>query len=268
MILSSHGIIGSSIGQFDPDAAAFFARVTTAGGSLSNTEKLAVNQLVLDMKDDGIWTKMKAIYPMVGASAAACAQNLKSSSFTASFSAVGWAFASTGITPTLAFMDTALNPSVELTKTSAHLSIYNRNNSKTGQPYDMGNSGDLGANITPTFLISRYLNDTAYCGIADKSYATSISSIDSRGFFCGATNGSSTQTLYKNGSSIKTGTQAAGNFANNNIYIGANNGNGTASLFSNKQIAFASLGDGLSGTQASNFYTAVQAFQTTLSRQV
>jgi hypothetical protein len=26
----------------------------------------------------GIWTSMKAIYPMVGASAAACAQNLKS----------------------------------------------------------------------------------------------------------------------------------------------------------------------------------------------
>jgi hypothetical protein len=62
----------------DPDAAAFFQRVTDAGGSLSTTEQDAIFTLVADLKADGIWSKMKAIYPMVGASAAACAQNLKS----------------------------------------------------------------------------------------------------------------------------------------------------------------------------------------------
>ncbi len=59
----------------DPDASAFFSRVTAAGGTLTTTEQNAVNTLVLDMKTAGIWTPMKAIYPMVGASAAACAQN-------------------------------------------------------------------------------------------------------------------------------------------------------------------------------------------------
>jgi len=38
--------------------------------------------------------------------------------------------------------------------------------------------------------------------------------------------------------------------------------------YSNRNIAFASIGDGITDTEASNFYTAVQAFQTTLSRQV
>ena len=253
----------------DPDAAAFFARVTAAGGSLSATEKAAVNTLVVQMKADGIWSGMKAIYPMVGASAAACAQNLKSSSFTGTFSS-GWTFASTGVTPngTSAYFDTTLNSSTQLTKTTAHLSTYIRTNSNSGSPYDIGNSGDLTATVTPTFLITRYSTNAVYFGLADTSYATSIASTNSLGFWCGATNGSSTQTLYKNGSSIKTGTQASGNFANNNLYIGANNGNGTASLFSNKETAFASIGDGLSGTNVSNFNTAVQAFQTTLSRNV
>ena len=73
-------------GGFDADAQAFFDRVTTAGGTLTTTEKNATNQLVLDMKSYGIWTAMRAVYPMVGASAAACAQNLKSSSFTGTFS--------------------------------------------------------------------------------------------------------------------------------------------------------------------------------------
>ena len=97
MILASHGIIASQIASFDADAGAFFGRVTTAGGSLSLTEKQAVNQLVLDLKANSLWTPMKAIYPMVGASAAACAQNLKSSCFTGTFSS-GWTFASGGIT--------------------------------------------------------------------------------------------------------------------------------------------------------------------------
>ena len=36
----------SSGGGFDPDAQAFFDRVTTAGGTLTTTEKNATNQLV------------------------------------------------------------------------------------------------------------------------------------------------------------------------------------------------------------------------------
>ena len=126
MIIAIHGIVASKLAGFDSDAQAFFDRVTTAGGSLSNTEKTAVNQLVLDMKSYSIWTKMKAIYPMVGASAAACAQNLKSSSFTGTFTS-GWTFASTGVTSngTSAYMNTNFIPSSHYTSnTNFGLFIY------------------------------------------------------------------------------------------------------------------------------------------------
>jgi hypothetical protein len=52
-----------------------------------------------------------------------------------------------------------------------------------------------------------------------------------------------------------------------NIYVGAHNGP-SAIEYSTKECAFASIGYGLDDTQASNLYTAVQAFQTTLSRNV
>jgi len=269
MILASHGIIASQIASFDADAAAFFARVTAAGGTLSATEKIATNQLVLDLKANSLWTPMKAIYPMVGASAAACAQNLKSSSFTGTFTSTGWTFASTGVTPngTSAYFDTKLNTSTNLTSTSTHLSIYVRNNSNNGLPYDLANATNTAMTTDPTYLIARYSSNVAFLGIADTSYGTSTASLDSRGFWLGATNGSRAQILYKNGSSIATGT-GSGSFANNNLYLGAANANGTPLFFSGKQYALCTIGDGLSGTQASNFYTAVQAFQTTLSRQV
>jgi hypothetical protein len=122
----------------DEDAVAFFGRVYTAGGSLTYTEVTATQQLVADMKAASIWTPMKAIYPMVGASAAACAQNLKSSSFTGTFTS-GWTFASTGVTPngTSAYMDTAMNQSTNLSNDSVSLCYYSRTNS-TLNAFDIG----------------------------------------------------------------------------------------------------------------------------------
>jgi hypothetical protein len=111
----------------DPDAAAFFLRVSSAGGTLTATEKTSINNLVVSLKFNNLWLSMSAIYPMVGASAAACAQNLVSSSFTGSFSG-GWTYASTGVTPngTNAYMNTGLNCLSVLTSTNIHLSVYSR----------------------------------------------------------------------------------------------------------------------------------------------
>jgi hypothetical protein len=258
----------AAAGGYDADAQAFFDRVTTAGGTLTTTEKNATNQLVLDIKSAGIWSAMKAVYPMVGASAAACAQNLKSSSFTGTFSS-GWTFASTGVTGngTSAYMDTNFNPVTQSqAQNSTYLSVYVRNN--TGSGYDMGNSQDVGIGVKPTYIIARYLNNNAYIGIADVSYATSIASLDSMGFWSGGTNGSSAQIFYKNGTNIKTDTSTQSGFFSSNFYLGGVNGANLLQFPSNHQYAFSTISDGLSPTQNADFYTAVQAFQTTLSRQV
>jgi hypothetical protein len=262
------GLIGSQeVSDFDADSIAFFARVTAAGGTTSATEQLAVDTLVKQMKANGIWSAMKAIYPMVGASAAACAQNLKSSSFTGSFS-TGWTFSSTGITPngTSAYMDTGCKQS-DLQQNSQHLCIYSRTNISAGQ-VDMGIMTDIPNNgsylavkfsgsIFPTIQCSESSGGTS-------PYATTL------GLIVGNRNNSTQSKFYQNGSLLQTFSRNS-TIANitNNIYLGAYNLNLTgAAGFSTKQYAFSSIGDGLTDTQASNFYTAVQAFQTTLSRQV
>jgi hypothetical protein len=253
----------------DPDAQAFVDRVYNAGGTLTSTEANAVNTLTISLKAAGIWTSMKAIYPMVGASAVACSQNLKSSSFTGTFSS-GWTFTSTGVTPngTSAFMNTNFNTSTNLVKTSAHLSLYVRNNSSVGTAYDLANASNGGMTIDSTYLITRYGGNFTYFGIADPSYTTGINvSLDSRGFWCG-TRVINNQFIYKNGTQVAIGTSGSTNLANNNLYLGAANANGTASFFSDKQYAFSTIGDELNSTQNADFYTAVQAFQTSLSRQV
>jgi hypothetical protein len=268
MILATHGIVGSSIVQFvpDADAAAFFSRVTTAGGSLSNAEQLAVNQLVLDMKADGIWTKMKAIYPMVGASAAACAQNLKSSSFTGAFTS-GWTFASTGVTPngTSALMDTNLNAFDNLTNGNLHLSFYSRTNLTTNafsaeiylkRPYL--SAGNVALRICDK------VSGIAGVSFGDDSQDLIYASSTTAGFMIGTETSISLRKVFKNnslfGTNTTTSTTAIGNV---NVSL-ASNGVG----FSTNECSFSSLGDGLTDTEASNLYTAVNAFQVSLSRNV
>jgi len=256
----------------DPDAQAFFDRVAAAGGVLTEAETTAVNQLVLNMKDNGTWTAMKAIYPMVGSSAAACAQNLKSSSFTGTFSS-GWTFASTGATPngTSAFMDTTLTPSVSLSANNIHLSYYSRTNSA------VANSTSIGSDIAPTSpleycrLTIRRTGDVAYNLIGNTTIGLSQYVVtDSRGLFIANAPNSSTRKFYQNNTQLTPTSQTAlgtNGLSTRTIYLSANHTN-IASEFDNKECAFASIGDGLTDTQASNFYTSVQIFNQTLNRQV
>jgi hypothetical protein len=246
----------------DPDAQAFFDRVTAAGGTLTGTEQTATNQLVLDMKAAGIWSAMRAVYPMVGASAAACAQNLKSSSFTGTFSS-GWTFASTGVTPngTSAYFNTTVTNNTDLTDRASHWSAYFRTLGNDGfhgyysaaagavfgvQPKDNANKIAVG------------LNNLAGSGVTSAA-----------GFLIGSVNNATNAKLYLNNSLVLTNstTQNLSGF-NFDFYLGALNSTGVPIIYGTQQTALLSLGDNLTDTQVSNFYTAVQAFQTTLSRQV
>jgi hypothetical protein len=273
MILATHGIIGSSIVQFDADAVAFFNRVTTAGGTLSATEQNAVNQLVLDMKNDGIWTKMKAIYPMVGASAAACAQNLKSSSFTGTFTA-GWTFASTGVRPngTSAYMDTNFLPSTSFTNNNTHLSVYSRTNATT-----TGCVIGASKNVSAIPLITIYGRNAAPQYLYDSydytdNRVTVNSTASSAAFFLNTRTSSTSFKAFRNSSQFGSTNSAANTdditTCDKKIYLGCLNIDGTPGQFSNYENAFTSIGDGLTDTDASNLYTSVQAFQTTLNRQI
>jgi len=267
MILASHGIIASQIASLDADAVAFFTRVTTAGGTLSTTEKQAVNQLVLDLKANSLWTPMKAIYPMVGASAAACAQNLKSSSFTGTFTSTGWTFASTGVTPngTSAYFDSNLTPSGNLSQNSNHMSFYSRTNNSAASSIEIGS---LTTSPASYFHSHIYYPGGLYYMLLGQSTASSVSNTSSLGFFNGNRKNSTTVSHFKNGSNISDLTASSVTLNSLNIYIGAGNINGSASNFSDRQCAFASIGDGLTDTEASSFYTAVQAFQEALNREV
>lgn len=265
------GKIGSQIFGFDVDASAFFTRVTNAGGTLSATEQNAINQLVIDLKAYNIWSAMKAIYPMVGASSAACAHNLVSSSFTGSFSS-GWTFASTGVTPngTSAFFNTTFNPFISSNGVhNTSFSVYLRTATQGSvTQVDLGCYSTSNALPLVTINSSTATQRNHFCWDYNANVQP-ITNTDSRGMWGISRSGASTWISFEKNTAVsKTTTNTYTTLPNANIFLGAQNGNGTTIEFSPRQIAFTHMGDALSNTQFVNFYTAVQTFQTTLSRQV
>jgi hypothetical protein len=257
-------LIGSKFGggliPFDPDAQVFI----TAAAITDPTQQSAINTLVTDLKGYNIWTKFKAIYPIVGGTAASHAVNLKTPGTYNMTFASGWTHSATGMTPLNTYADSNLSATtgVVLPQDSVHMSFYSRTNSAVNYIMDMSASN--------SFYFSGYYG-SSLPGIINNlnvsSFAGTVSVPNSLGFFLASRTASTTTKTFRNSSLIRTDTRASSAITASTIRIGYYFG-GASPDYSNRQYAFASIGDGLTDTDAANFYTAVQAYQTTLSRNV
>ena len=274
MILANHGIISSSGSGilYDADALAFM----TAAAITDNTQKTAVNTLVTDLKGYNIWTKMKALYPFVGGSATSHKWNLKDPrDLDAAYRLVfngGWTHSSTGALPngTTAYANTFLSPYNVLTTSNYHLSHYSRTQITSTNSHDMGS--EEGAPYGYSCDLYQYYNGVSAKGFLDGSYpadASQSNNTNTLGFLIGNRTANNNQKTHFNGTLQNTNTTTKIlPLPSRTIFIGATNKDDTANSFSTKENAFASIGDGLTDTEASDFYTAVQNYNTTLNRNV
>jgi hypothetical protein len=249
----------------DADAQAFL----TAAGITSYTQANAVNTLVVDLKAAGIWTKMKALYPFVGGTATAHKFNLKDprdldAAFRLAFVG-GWTHTSTGAKPngTNGYANTYLVPSARYTSNSISIGFYSRTNISE-------NSNDIGSmhSVLKSIGIQTRWTDNKIYGVCydDSVRAIIVNNLDSTGFFTLSRTTSTSLRLYKNETTLGSYTNTVtGSLPTHQINLGSYNG---LMHFSTREQALAFIGDGLSETEAANFYTAVQKFNTSLGRQI
>jgi hypothetical protein len=260
-------IYTSSTPPVDSDAQAFI----TAAAITDPTQQSAVNQLVVDLKADGIWSKMKAIYPFVGGTSSTHKFNLKNPLDTdAAFRLVfngGWTHSASGAQPngTNGFADTYLIPNTTLSVHNYSFSAYSRTNVSDGNRTVMGG----GTGYTPMMAL-KIFNPTAFEAPNFGASAPSYTETTGLGLFSGVRTAINNAKVYRNGVLKVTNTTSATstNLPIFKIVIGAFNQGGAIESYSNKQLAFVSIGDGLTDTDAANFYTSVNNFQVALSRNV
>lgn len=245
----------------DPDAQAFI----TAAAITDPTQQTAIDTLVKGMKADGIWTKMKAIYPFVGGTASSHKFNLKDPrDLDAAYRLVfngGWTHSSTGATPngTNGYADTKLVPS----------SVFSNNNNGNFGYYHRTILKNLSASIgaeTPYFMDYVTSTGTSVVPSINDPNSVAITITKNAGFRQVSRDASNINNInyqYNNTNYVKT--EASTGRTTNAIRIGSS----TGLYYSDTQFAFVYFGDTqLTQSEQSNYYTRVQAYQTALSRQV
>lgn len=273
--LNSFNLLGSGAVPLDPDAQAFI----TAASITDPTQQSAVNQLVIDLKGYSLWTKMKAVYPFVGGSASAHKWNLKDPrdldvAFRLSFFG-GWTHSTNGAQPngTNGYAETYIILKTVLSSfnTNHHFSYYSRTQTPSGDGWVMGIGNTAIGDPLHGIAIRRGGTNALIYDFGNLTSGGRVSGTetDARGLYIGSTINSTTHKLYKNGASVLSSTNNPSITTHSNgMAIGAMKPDGGPFLYQNNECAFATIGDGLTDTESANLYTAVQAFQTTLSRNV
>lgn len=257
----------------DKDAAAFLE----AAQIIDSTQERAIYNLVRNLKQAGLWTKMKAIYPFIGGTAASHKWNLKDPrDLDAAFRLVfygGITHSATGAKAngTNGYADTFIRTNPDLTQNSTHLSYYSREdiaeNSQEFSAYSGGNNN--------TGLVLRYADNRSGSQLYSAAAGNIIlitDMINSKGFFVGSRTNVTTHKFFFNG--VQRGATAtdafplyAGNTAKISLFA-RNVGDSYRELWGRHECAFASAGDGLTDAEVATLTRIVQRYQIALNRAV
>ena len=260
-------ILSFSETSFDSDALAFL----NAAGITDSTQMSAINTLVIGMKNYGIWTKMKAIYPFIGGTASAHKWNLKDPrdldvAFRLFFFG-GGTHSNTGYQPngSNAYASTFLVPSSNYPTTwDVSIGFYSRTNNSAI-------ANDIGVYQSATQALAiqtRWTDNKIYSqSFRDSSpYNIVVTNTDSSGLFVLTRTSTTLLKQFRNTTVLGSNTTAIGGTIPTAAIVLSNNSQSGA--WSSRELAFAFIGNGLSDSEVTNLYTLVQTYQTTLGRQV
>jgi len=256
----------------DTDAETFFAACVTAGTPLTTDQKTAIYNLVGSLKYASLWSKMTALYPFIGGTAATHAINLKSPGTyniqnAANATWTGATHNSNGVTGngSTHYGDTGINANTVLSVNNSHLSVYHRT-AATDTKYDIGAKENAGSRWCIGYTNYTSVGSNFKIGADLDAYRQYG---NRPGFYCGTRTSSTLIKGYMGPASPVKGTALNANpLPNLNIYIMGFNSDGVLGLPSAKNYSFFSVGSGLSDTDAANLSAFVQSYQTALGRAV
>jgi len=245
---------------YNPLTTAWIAATSETDTTIIN----ALNTFEAGLIANSLTAKFNAIYPMVGGTSTKHAFNFMNTSlYNLTFNG-GWTHSATGALPngTNAYATTGIIPNSILSLNSTHLSYYSRNNTNVGS--------DIGCiQSVPTRICRMEVRDAGLfrIGVNDAALIT-IANASSLGYFLGTRTASTARAIYKNGALANSDNVVSTTLPTIGIFLGAGNVSGVANSYSNRQCALASIGSGLTAGEVSTLYTLIQAFQTSLSRNV
>jgi hypothetical protein len=212
-----------------------------------------------------ILSKLDGIFPFAGGSASKHSKNFKDTSVFDTTWYGGVTHDANGITGNAvnARGESTFIPSSNSLQNDSHLSIYVRSTINEVK-VDAG-CGDTGNN--KGFEIWSNAGGSSYAGMNDTS-VNITATVDSKGLICINRSASNVRKLYKNGSLVSTDAETSVGLNSQPLNFLCLNNGGTKSYYSSKNLAFITFGKSLDASEQTLLYNAIQAFQTTLGRNV
>jgi len=242
-------------GGLDADVDNFM----TTAAIVNDTIKYALNELVVSLKNNGLWTKIKALYPFVGGTSTTHSYNLKYPTLYQ----ITWSGTVThnynGITGngTNGYGSTGISSANLLTSDNIGVTWVVRNTASSAIEFG-SNSG--GGNFHGS---SNFSSSSRFFG---HSTSENPSGASGAGIYTGY-RASTAQSLFKNGTLLQTTTGASPTTASSgSIFIGAWNNAGSPTLYSNANQAFWVLHESLTTAQKDTMYTITERFQRRVGR--
>lgn len=284
----------------DADASAFIS----AAGLTSSVHVSAIRRLVAAIKYEGLWSKLKAVYPLVGGSAAAHRFNLKdprdtNDAYRLSFGG-GWTHSSLGALPNGAngWANTNFVMSSVLSPYSAAMGVYVQNDTSYysngwDQLTSMTEIG-CGGNATWTGTYEQTgrccigvkvgyssvgTNSRIFGGISGFQHADGICVTDAKGFTMVNRRDASSIFMQKSDQLSETVVARTGHW-NNGPFLPSipvslavfssrlSNGSISYGGWSNRLLSFAFISEGLSDLEGLKLSRIVERYQQDLGRSV
>ncbi len=250
---------------FDPATLAWVAAVIANGGTVSAPREQLVDDLIVGLKDDGVWNSLDRLWLFA-------AEN----EFAAEVDLVANTVSTPNVSPTFtpdqgytcngstSYVDLNYGPSngaVNFIQDSASLSVWCNTNRATANMALTGAIGPGGANadlwpytaiVAPTGLLVR-VNDSF----------TMLANSSSLGFFTNNRSGVSACEGYWNGSSLGSTTDAAVGLSAQNFAVGGGlQSGGSLNGPSTDQCSAAVYGGSRSSTDEANLYSRLRTYMT------
>ena len=256
--------VGASevVNNFDVASEAFFARMSTAP---TETRRAQIDTLVKSLKTAGLWDTFDVFGIASAETSQAATLNLISTSYTATPVNSPTFTADRGYTGngTTSYLNTGYVPSAatKATLNSMCFGVYiNATGGVSSSKVDFGSNNATGFSILRTYDSANTMAYRVNQGTA--STATGIT--NELGHTVVSRTASNLTTPYKNGTALTTSTAVSNALPTVAMFVGANNNNGTAANFANRRTAIYHAGSGLTSSQVSALYSAINTYLTAI----
>lgn len=241
--------------SYEAEADALFAAMSSQP---NDTRKGHINTLVAALKSAGVWSKCDALYVIAAHDAQAAGLNWIAPSGGYNLTAVNSPtfladrhYVGDGST---SYLDTGMvrDALSNYTRNSAHIAAWSRNS-----PTANANRSILGSSAGNNCKINTQRTSLQSYTRLNCSVDVICAVPDGSGLFAANRSGASAEEVYRNGSSIGSGTTASAALGAHNIWLLRD------SLgYSLNQVSFASVGASLSAAEHSALYNAVATYMT------